>query len=79
MELCLILIAVAWHAGLVALERHLDRNGTTPSVLRLLFTAEMELLRSLRAELKRLSAKDANAAMELFQVEQRLRELGEYG
>ncbi|MEM4202028.1 MAG: hypothetical protein QW786_02335 [Candidatus Hadarchaeum sp.] len=79
MEPWLILIAVAWHAGLVTLERRLNRNGTNPSVRRLLFTAELELLRSLRAELKRMSAKDADAAMKLFQVEERLRELGEYG
>lgn len=78
LEQLLILIAVAWHAGLVFFERRLNQDGTT-SLLRLLFTAEIELLRSLRAELQGMSAKDAGSAIKLFQVEQRLKELDEYG
>ncbi|MGQ9787732.1 MAG: hypothetical protein ACUVQM_00215 [Candidatus Hadarchaeaceae archaeon] len=75
----LVLIAIAWQVGAAFLERSLNRFGTISSLLRLLAAAEIELLRSLRAELMCLSDKDEETIMKLFQVRQRLRELGEYG
>ncbi|MBC7218729.1 MAG: hypothetical protein H5T49_01135 [Hadesarchaea archaeon] len=74
----LALIAIAWQVGSVVLERSLNRFGTISSLLRLLFAAEIELLRSLRVELEALSDDGYRTAI-LFRVEQRLRELGEYG
>ncbi|WP_428085083.1 hypothetical protein [Candidatus Hadarchaeum sp.] len=74
------MIAVAWQIGQAILERRLNREGKVPSLLRLLFTAEIEVLRALRAELKGSNFPgDETRATKLFQVEQRLRELGDYG
>ncbi len=75
-----ISLAVAWHVGLVVLERRLCLGQDGPSFAKLLLLAEVEVLRTLRAELKRrrLHKKDS-CNRKLSTVEERLKELGQDG
>ncbi|MFH1821161.1 MAG: hypothetical protein ABH852_01790 [Methanobacteriota archaeon] len=75
-----ILSAVAWHVGLAVLERHLSPEQNRPSLVKLLLLAEVEVLRTLRAELKRRRLREKGGSeRKLSEVERRLKELGEDG
>ena len=78
--LLVISLAAAWHVGLAVLERRLCSEQDRPSFAKLLLLAEVEVLRTLRAELKRrrLIGKDG-CEPKLSEVEGRLKELGEDG
>ncbi len=72
-------LAVAWHVGLALLERSHYPRRARPPLTKLLLLAEVELLRTLRAELKRRIhfKQDPESDQKLFEVEGRLKELGE--
>lgn len=79
--LLVIALAAFWHIGLALLEKHHRPKQDRPSLARLLFLAEVEVLRTLRAELKRrrLRGHRGRCERKLSQVEERLKELGEDG
>jgi len=83
MEIFLLVIALAavWHIGLALLEKHRYPEQDRPSLARLLLLAEVEVLRTLRTELKRqrLKKQESQCERKLSQVEERLKELGEDG
>lgn len=72
-------LAVAWHVGLALLERSRYPQRARPSLTKLLLLAEVDLLRTLRSELKRRIRlkRDPESERKLFEVEGRLKELGE--
>lgn len=77
--LAVIALAVVWHVGLALLERSRYPQQTRPSLAKLLLLAEVDLLRTLRGELKRRLRLRREPASErkLLEVEGRLKELGE--
>lgn len=72
-------LAFAWHFGLAMLTRHLHPGRDRPSLKKLLLLAEIEILRTLRAEIKRRSCAgpESRWKRKLTVVEGRLRELDE--
>ena len=76
-----VAIALAWHVGMALLERSRYPRKAGPSLMRLLLLAEVDLLRTLRAELKRRthSGQEPTTERKLLDVEHRLKELGEDG
>lgn len=70
-------LAVVWHVCLAWLERSRYPQRASPPLMRLLLLAEVDLLRTLRAELKRRIhfKRDPESERKLFEVEGRLREL----
>ena len=78
--LFVISLAAAWHVGLAVLERRLSPEHDRLSFAKLLLLAEVEVLRTLRNELKRrrLIGKDG-CERKLSEVEGRRKELGEDG
>lgn len=70
-----IALAAAWHVGLALFERHLRPEHDRPSLAKLLLLAEVEALRTLRAELRR--RREGRKERKLSQVEERLKELSE--
>ena len=77
--LLVVALATAWHAGLALLERHRRPKKDRPSLVKLLLLAEVEVLRTLMAELKRRSLCGRGSERKLSQVKERLKELGEDG
>lgn len=78
--LFVISLAVAWHVGLAVLERRICSGQDGPSLAKLLLLAEVEVLRALRAELKRRRLREKDeCGRKLSKVEERLKELGENG
>ncbi len=81
MEILLLIIALAgaWHIGLAIIESRLDSRQAGQSLARLLLLAEVEVLRALRAELRRRQPGKGGGGEKLSRVEARLKELGEDG
>lgn len=80
MLLLTISLASAWHVGLAIVESRFCSKRGGPSLARLLLLAEVEILRTLRAELKRRrQLEKGGCAQELYRVEERLQELGQDG
>lgn len=77
--LLIVALATAWHVGLALLERHLRPKQDRPSLARLLLLAEVDVLRTLRAELRRWGRRrrEGRCEQKLSQVEEKLKELGE--
>ncbi len=76
----LLLIAVlagSWHICLAILESRLGPRQAGQSLSRLLLLAEVEVLRTLRAELRRRRSWKGGGEEKLSRVEARLEELGE--
>lgn len=73
-----VVLAVAWHIGLTLLERSRYPRQARPSLVKLLLLAEVDLLKTLRSELKRhLRLKcEPKSERKLSEVEGRLEELG---
>jgi len=78
--LLVISLAVSWHLGLAFMERRFCSWRDRPSFAKLLLLAEVEILRTLRSELKRrrLTGK-GGCDRKLSEVEGRLKELGDDG
>lgn len=76
-----VALAIAWHIGLALLERSRYPKQARPSLARLLLVAEVDLLRTLRSELKRRLRlrRELKSERKLSEVEGRLEELGEDG
>jgi hypothetical protein len=76
-----VALAIAWHIGLALLERSCYPKQARPSLARLLLVAEVDLLRTLRSELKRRLRlrRELKSERKLSEVEGRLEELGEDG
>ena len=76
-----VALAIAWHIGLALLERSRYPKQARPSLARLLLVAEVDLLRTLRSELKRRLRlrREPKSEGKLSEVEGRLEELGEDG
>jgi hypothetical protein len=76
-----IVLAIAWHVGLAVLEHSRYPKQARPPLAKLLFLAEVDLLRTLRGELKRRLCLEHEPATErkLSEVEGRLEELSEDG
>jgi hypothetical protein len=74
-----IVAAVAWHFGLALYEYRHRPDEDRPSLARLLLLAEMEVLRTLRAELKRRAKRSPEGpwGRKLSRVDDRLKELNE--
>ncbi|MDI6883759.1 MAG: hypothetical protein QMD00_01255 [Hadesarchaea archaeon] len=70
-------LAIAWHVGLALLERQRAPERDRPSLAKLLLLAEVEVLRTLRGELKRRLRlrRERQCERKLDEVEGRLREL----
>jgi len=79
--LAVIALAVAWHIGLTLLERSRYPKQTRPPLAKLLLSAEVDLLRTLRSELKRRLRlrRESKSERKLSEVEGRLEELGAGG
>lgn len=77
----MVALAIAWHIGLALLERSRYPKQARPSLARLLLSAEVDLLRTLRGELKRRLRlrRELKSERKLSEVEGRLEELGEDG
>lgn len=77
----MVALAIAWHIGLALLERSRYPKQARPSLARLLLSAEVDLLRTLRGELKRRLRlrREPKSERKLSEVEGRLEELGEDG
>ena len=75
------MLAIVWHVGLAVIEHQRRPEKDRPSLARLLLLAEVEVLRTLRAELKqrRLRKRGRRHGRKLSEVEERLEELGENG
>ena len=75
----IVALALAWHVGLALLERSRYRRNAGPPLTKLLLLAEVDLLRTLRGELKRLlhSEREPKSERKLLEVENRLKELDE--
>jgi len=76
-----VALAIAWHIGLALLERSRYPKQTRPPLAKLLLSAEVDLLRTLRSELKRRLRlrREPKSERKLSEVEGRLEELGEDG
>jgi hypothetical protein len=74
-----IALAVVWHVGLALLERSRHPKQARPPLAKLLLSAEVDLLRTLRGELKRRLRlrRGPTSERKLSEVECRLKELGE--
>ena len=77
----IIVLAVIWHVGVAVIEYYRRHERDRPSLVKLLLLAEVEVLRALRAELKRrhLHKRERQHKRKLSEVEERLEELGEDG
>lgn len=75
--LFILALATAWHVGLAVIERQRRPERERPSLAKLLLLTEVEVLRTLRAELKRRSWRGHKDRCErkLSLVEERLEEL----
>ena len=71
-------LAIAWHVGLALLERSRYSKQARPPLAKLLLSAEVDLLRTLRGELKRRLhlRREPTSERKLSEVERRLEELG---
>ncbi len=76
-----VALAVAWHIGLALLERSRYPKQSRPPLAKLLLSAEVDLLRTLRSELRRRLrlSREPRGERKLSEVEGRLEELGEDG
>lgn len=76
-----VALAVAWHIGLTLLERSRYPKQSRPPLAKLLLSAEVDLLSTLRSELKRRLRlrRETKSERKLSEVEERLEELGEDG
>ena len=72
-----IVFAIAWHFGMAVFEHRRRPEQDKPSMSRLLLLAEVEVLRSLRADLKRWRRRRGEEVRQrkLSQVENKLEEL----
>lgn len=78
--LFIISLAAIWHVGLAVLERRLCSKRGGPSLAKLLLLAEVEILRTLRAELRRRRLfENGESDREISRVEERLKEIGQDG
>lgn len=79
--LVVVALAVAWHIGLTLLERSRYPKRARPPLTKLLLSAEVDLLRTLRSELRRRLRlrRESKNERKLSEVEGRLEELGEDG
>lgn len=79
--LVVVTLAMAWHVGLALLERQRRPERDRPPLAKLLLLAEVEVLRTLRGELKRRLRlrREHRCERKLSEVEGRLKELGEDG
>ena len=70
--------AVVWHLGLVLLQRSRCREPAGPPLVRFLSFAELDLLQTLRDELKHLFglSREPRHEQKLREVDRRLEELG---
>lgn len=76
--LALLALAFAWHIGLAVLMRHLRPKRGAPSLKKLLLLAEIEILRTLRAEIRRSCAGlGGRWRGKLTEVDMRLKEVDE--
>jgi len=71
----IIVLAIIWHVGLAVVEHQRRPEKDRPSLAKLLLLAEVEVLRALRAELKRRRLRKRER--KLSEVEERLKESGE--
>jgi len=73
------MLAIVWHIILALLERLRHPKQAKPSLAKLLLSVEMDLLRTLRSELKRRLhlRREPTSERKLSEVERRLEELAE--
>lgn len=71
----IIVLAIIWHVGLAIIEYQRRPEKDRPSLAKLLLLAEVEVLRALRAELKRRRLR--RREQKLSEVEEKLKESGE--
>ncbi len=73
-----VVLAIAWHISLALLERSRHPKQTRPPLAKLLLSVEVDLLRTLRSELKRRLQlrREPMSERKLSEVEKRLEELG---
>ena len=69
------MLAIIWHVGLALVEYQRRSERDRPSLAKLLLLAEVEVLRALRAELKRRRLRKRER--KLSEVEERLKESSE--
>lgn len=76
-----VVLAVAWHICLTLLERSRYPKQARPPLAKLLLSAEVDLLRTLRSELRRRLRlrREPKSERKLSEVEGRLEELGDDG
>jgi len=76
-----VALAVAWHIGLTLLERSRYPKQARPPLAKLLLSAEVDLLMTLRSELRRRLrlSRELRGERKLSEVDERLKELGEDG
>ena len=74
-----IVLAIAWHISLALLERLRHPKQARPPLAKLLLSVEVDLLRTLRSELKRRLhlRREPTSERKLSEVERRLEELAE--
>jgi len=74
-----IVLAIAWHISLALLERLRHPKQARPPLAKLLLSVEVDLLRTLRSELKRRLhlKREPTSERKLSEVERRLEELAE--
>jgi hypothetical protein len=72
-----IAIAMAWHVGVALLEHYRAPRLSRPPLAKLLLTAEVEVLQTLRNELTRKFSKNPGRVpkLRLEEVERRLKEI----
>jgi hypothetical protein len=72
-----VAIAAVWHIGLALLEHYRAPRLNRPPLAKLLLTAEVEVLRTLRSELTRKLSKNPRGPLKrrLEEVERRLEEI----
>ncbi len=72
-----VALAIAWHVGLALLERSRYPKQVRPPLTKLLLSAEVDLLRTIRGELKRRLhlRREPTSERKLSEVERRLEEL----
>ena len=70
----IIVLAIIWHVGLAIIEYQRRPEKDRPSLAKLLLLAEVEVLRALRAELKRRRLR--RREQKLSEVEEKLKESG---
>lgn len=72
-------IAAVWHVSLALIERSRYPKQAKPPLGKLLLLAEVEVLRTLRAELRRhlVIKREPVSEQKLDEVEKRLKEMGE--